>query len=183
MSRPESAPAEPGLRAAAVLDDGTVDVDSLLSECATHQHRAGRRVRGLVMTWPDGGRDACGAMVLVDLDTREQYLVSQALGPASAACRADPQGFARASEVLRRAGGEAPDLVICNRFGGMEANGAGFRAELLELMAADIPLLTVVSPRWAPAWTEFTGGAALLPARREVVEHWITATLGSPAAA
>lgn len=183
MTRPGSACAEPGLRAAAVLDDGSVDVDTLLAECAARQRRAGRRVRGLVMTWPDGGPESCGAMVLVDLDTREQYLVSQSLGPASAACRADPQGFARASEVLRRAGAEAPDLVLCNRFGGMEANGEGFRAELLDLMAADIPLLTVVSPRYAAAWSEFTGGAALLPARPEAVDAWIAATLGTRAAA
>lgn len=183
MTRPAGDVVERGLRAAAVLDDGSLDVDTLLAECAARQRRAGRRVRGLVMTWPDGGRDSCGAMVLVDLDTHEQYLVSQALGPASAACRADPQGFARASEVLRRAGGEAPDLVVCNRFGGMEANGEGFRAELLDLMAADIPLLTIVSPRYAGAWAEFTGGAALLPARREAIEDWIALTLGSPAAA
>ncbi|WP_164886862.1 DUF2478 domain-containing protein [Piscinibacter defluvii] len=183
MSRPERVANEPPLRAAAVLDDGSADVDALLADCAARQRRAGRRVRGLVMTWPDGDREACGAMVLVDLDTREEYLVSQALGRASAACRADPQGFARASEVLRRAGGEAPDLVVCNRFGGMEAHGEGFSAELLDLMSADIPLLTVVSPRWAPAWTEFTGGAPLLPARPEAIEGWIEATLGSPAPA
>lgn len=165
-------------RAAAILDDGSTDVDALLADTASRLRAAGRRVRGLVMTWPDG-REACAAMVLVDLDTREEYLVSQALGAASSSCRVDPQGFARASAVLRRAADDAPDLVVCNRFAGLEAGGAGFHAELLALMAADIPLLTAVGSRYAEAWRAFTGGAPLLPARAEAVDAWLEATLGA----
>lgn len=169
------------LRAAAIVDEGVsgVDVDALLAAVARRQRQAGRRVRGLLMTYP-GGREGCaGDMVLVDLDTEAGYLVSQGLGADSTACRADPQGFARASEVLRRAAGEAPDLVICNRFGRLEAEGGGFRAELLELMAHDRPLLTAVAARYLDAWRRFTGGAAAeLPADAAAVEAWVEALAG-----
>lgn len=173
--------AEEGLRAAAIEDDGSCDVDALLAAIAMQQRRRGRRVRGLVMTHPPLPRAAGAApkraMVLVDLHTRQRYPVSQDLGPHSQACCADPQGFARASAVLRRACEEAPDLVICNRFGRLEAEGAGFRAELLAIMSLELPLLTVVASAQLEAWAEFTGGTDVLVPRAEVVTRWLESLL------
>lgn len=162
-----------GVVAAAILDDGSLDVDALLTGIAQAQQRAGRRVRGLLMTHPEG-REGCAApMVLVDLSTQDEYLVSQPLGSGSTACRADVQGFARASQVLRDALPLAPDLVISNRFGGLEAEGGGFAAELLELMAHGVPVLTVVAARHLDAWRQFTGAAAVLPADAAAVTAWL----------
>lgn len=170
------------LRAAAIEDDGTCDVDALLAGVAESQRRAGRRVRGLLMTYPEGSGSCASPMVLVDLHDGDEYLVSQPLGRDSEACRADPQGFARASVVLRRALDEAPDLVISNRFGGLEAEGAGFRNELLEILAQGLPLLTVVASRHLAAWQRFTGGATVLPARTEAVAAWLEAQGLAPVA-
>lgn len=159
--------------AAAILDDGTQDVDALLTQIVQEQQAAGRHVRGLLMTYPDG-REGCAApMVLVDLATRDEYLVSQPLGSGSTACRADVQGFARASRVMREALQAAPDLVVSNRFGGLESEGGGFAAELLDLMAHGVPVLTVVATRHLPAWERFTGAAAVLPADKAVVTAWL----------
>ena len=166
-----------GPRAAAILDDGSGSADALLSSIASAQRRAGRRVRGLLMTHPVGAQNCAAAMVLVDLETHEEYLVSQPLGQDSQACRADPQGFARASVVLRRAADEQADLVISNRFGGLEASGGGFCSELLELMSRDVPVLTVVSPRHLQAWEQFTGGATVMPPEALAIERWLAATV------
>lgn len=166
-----------GPRAAAILDDGSVDADALLASIVSAQRRAGRRVRGLLMTYPDGPQTCAAAMVLVDVETREEYLVSQPLGADSQACRADTQGFARASVVLRRAADEQPDLVISNRFGGLEAGGGGFCSELLELMSRDVPVLSVVSPRHLQAWEQFTGGATVMPPRAEAIDRWLAQTV------
>ncbi len=175
--------AEPALPVAAILDDGRADADALLAGAASAARASGRRVRGLLMTYAGERNDCAADMVLVDVDTRDEYLVSQPLGGGSGACRADPQGFARASRVLRDARGQSPDLVVCNRFGGMEAGGAGFTAELLELMAEGVPLLTVVSPRHRDAWDRFTGGATVLPAEAGAVREWLDAVLAARAAA
>lgn len=157
---------------AAILDDHSVDADALLDAVVRRLRAAGRRVRGLVMTYPDG-RCECGTMVLVDVDNQARYRVSQPLGSGSVSCRVDPGGFAEASVVLRAALAEAPELVVSNRFGGLEASGEGLASELLELMGAGIPLLTIVSRRHLAAWTQFTGGAAtLLPAREQAVLDW-----------
>lgn len=164
-------------RAAAIEDDDSGDVDALLALMAEQQQRAGHRVRGLIMTHPNVGEGCSRPMVLVDLDTRQEFLVSQTLGRHSSACRADPQGFARASAVLRRACDDAPELVVCNRFGGLEAEGGGFRAELLEIMTRELPLLTVVATRHLADWAAFTGGAAVLAARAEAVTRWLDTVL------
>jgi len=176
-------PADAGLPAAAVRHDGSVDVDALLWAVADEQRRRGRRVRGLLMTYPEGNVDACAPMVLVDLANGQAYPVSQALGRDARGCRADTQGFARASEVLREALRAAPELVIVNRFGSLEAEGGGFAAELLDLMAAGVPLLTAVATRYEDAWARFTGGAALLPARADAVQDWLDRCFEAPAAA
>lgn len=163
--------------AAAIVDDGLTDVDALLAGVAAEQRRAGRRVRGLVMTYPDGRATCASPMVLVDIDTRHSYLVSQPLGSGSAGCRVDPQGFALASRVLRDALGEAPELVVCNRYGALEVEGGGFAQEMLALMAEGIPLLTIVAARHLDAWAHYSGGAPVLPARPDAVAAWLERTL------
>lgn len=180
MSTPK--PGEPAAIAAAVRHDGSVDVDALLWAIADEQRRLGRRVRGLLMTYPEGSERACAPMVLVDLAQGGAYRVSQDLGSGSRSCRADTQGFARASEVLRQALRDAPDLVMVNRFGSLESEGGGFTAELLDLMAAGVPLLTAVTTRYESAWSHFTGGTTLLPASLDAVHDWLDRVL-APAAA
>ncbi|MDE2393954.1 MAG: DUF2478 domain-containing protein [Burkholderiales bacterium] len=173
---------ETRVHAAAILKDGSADVDALLGEFAARQRAAGRRVRGLVMTRPGTDRTCAAPMVLVDVDSGEQFLVSQPLGGASGSCRADPQGFARASRVLRDAAGQAPDLVISDRFGSLESEGGGFAAELLALMAEGVPVLTAVAPAHAEAWQRFSGDAGLLPPRAEALAAWLETALGERAA-
>jgi len=143
---------------AAIEHDGGADMDDRLRAFAHRQRQDGYRVSGLVMTRRAGGAGCQAEMVLTDLDTGSAYLVSQPMGSESTSCRADPQGFARASQVLRDAGLRRPDLVVCNRYGALEAENGGFVAELLALMAQDLPLLTVVAPKHRDAWQRFVGG-------------------------
>lgn len=163
--------------AAAIAHDGRSDVDALLAAFAERQRRAGRKVLGLVMQHRAPAEGCQAAMVLTDIDSGDEYLVSQPLGSDSTACRADPQGFAQASAVFRDALGRAPDLVVCNRFGALEAEGGGFAAELLALLERGIPVLTVVGTRYADAWLRFVGEATALPADPQAWEAWLDAVL------
>jgi nucleoside-triphosphatase THEP1 len=163
--------------AAAICHDGRIDLDDLLVAFVERQRYTGRRVLGLVMKHRDRGDGCKAAMVLTDIDTGEEFLVSQALGPESTSCSADPQGFARASRVLRDAVDREPDLVICNRFGSLEAANGGFVAELLALLERGIPVLTVVAPAHADAWQRFVGEAPLLPVDPVAWTAWLDAVL------
>jgi hypothetical protein len=158
---------------AAIRHDGSSDIDELLAGFAEQQRQAGRKVLGLVMTHRDHAEGCRASMVLTDIDTGDEYLVSQPLGADSTACRADPQGFAQASRVLRDALERSPDLVVCNRFGALEAEGGGFAAELLALLAQGIPVLTVVGPRHAAAWQRFVGEATALAGDPAAWRAWL----------
>jgi hypothetical protein len=91
--------------AAAIVDDRSLDIDAFLADIVRRQLAAGRRVRGCLMNRPPRESGCAATMVLTDIDTSETYLVSQPMGANSKACRADTQGFARASQIFRRAVG------------------------------------------------------------------------------
>lgn len=167
-TRTDDAPA-----VAAIHHDGQTDIDAALAAFADQLRRRGRRVRGLLMNARDTVDGCRAAMVLTDIATGDEYLVSQPLGKGSNACSADPQGFARASRVLRDAIDQRPDLVICNRFGSLEAESGGFAAELLALLAEDIPVLTVVATRHLQAWQRFSGDAPLLANDPRAWAEWL----------
>ena len=163
---------------AAIEHDGRVPIDALLQAFVTRQRQDGRKVLGLLMAPRDSASGCRSEMVLTDIDSGDEYLVSQSLGAGSAACSADPQGFARASRVLRDALGRQPDLVVCNRFGALEAENAGFVAELLALLERGVPVLTVVATRYLDAWRRFIGEAPLLPADPAAWAAWLDSVLG-----
>jgi hypothetical protein len=158
---------------AAIAHDGRSDVDALLQAFVTQQRRLGRKVLGLLMTRRGPAQGCRTETVLTDIDTGVEYRVSQDLGAGSTACSADPQGFARASHVLRDALEQQPDLVVCNRFGALEAENGGFVAELLALLERGVPVLTVVAPRHLDAWQRFVGEAPLLPADPAAWATWL----------
>lgn len=162
---------------AAIRHEGRCDVDALLRKFVDRQLQDGRKVLGLLMAPRDAMAGCRTEMVLTDIDSGDEYLVSQPLGPGSAACSADPQGFARASRVLRDAVARQPDLVVCNRFGALEAENGGFVAELLALLEHGVPVLTVVAPRYADAWHRFVGKAPLLPADPDAWAAWLDSVL------
>ncbi len=162
---------------AAIHHDGTTDIDATLANFAARQRQAGRRVLGLLMRNRGADAGCRSAMFLRDIDTGDEYLVSQSLGSGSSSCSADPQGFAQASGVLRDALDRQPDLVISNRFGSLEAENGGFAAELLALLAQGIPVLTVVSTRHLEAWRRFVGDATMLPDDPGAWSAWFDAVL------
>ncbi len=156
--------------AAMVAGDGDL-VDEMLDAFASRLLAEGVRVRGLVQRYHGEGC-AC-AMELVDLGSGESWRISQDLGAGSTSCRVDPSGVAAASVVLRRALDERPELVVVNRFGGLEKNGQGLADEMLAVMAEGIPFLTVVGRKNLDAWHAFCGGASeILPADATALQGW-----------
>jgi len=123
--------------AAIIYDNDSQPVDALLHGLANHYNGKGIRVAGLAMA-----------------------LNEQDLGKESQSCCLDPSGLADATGVLRGALNNPPRLAIVNRFGQQEIDGKGCRAELLQLLEAGIPVLTVVKRKFLLQWHEFNGGAA-----------------------
>jgi nucleoside-triphosphatase THEP1 len=141
----------------------------------------GVRIGGLLQ---ESGREPNGRprMELVDIESHERVLISQNLGPDSKACCVNVQGVASAAMLLRRALAGRPELLVINKFSGLEAKGGGLRAELLEAVAQEIPVLTGLSERHRDAFAEMSGGAGqiLRPDPLALEEWWRGITRTSP---
>ena len=67
----------------------------------------------------------------------------------------------RAGKLAQRldaARARRPDLLVVNRFGRLEAEGGGMRAEIAAAIADGLALLIAVPTRFLDAWNEFAGG-------------------------
>lgn len=171
----------PHPRPAAILaDPDSVTAQRHLVDMARKLLAEGFRVQGLIQeTRREAGRKT--AMELVEIDTGKRFSIKQNLGQ-SASCQVDVQGVAEATQTLRRALEQRPDLVVVNKFSHLESEGQGLSAEMLALMAEDIPVLTTVAPDYRQAWDRFTGGLALVlePDSAALTAWWEQGRSGRP---
>jgi nucleoside-triphosphatase THEP1 len=164
---------------AAVVHPSGFHIDELMSAVARDLLREGVRVRGLVQDNAAAPEGCACAMELIDLGDGRRFRISQDLGTGSTSCRIDPAGVAAATVALRRAVEEPAELVIVNRFGGLERDGGGLAADMLGVITAGIPLLTAIGERYLDDWLRFSGGLGTqLPPHREAIEGWLTSALG-----
>lgn len=172
-------PSTPHLTIAAIVPQPGTRIDPLLREFVADLQLRGVRVRGLT-------QEACPEswgckFSLVDLETGDRYPISQNLGSQSTACSLDAAGIADATTVMHRIAAEGADLAVFNRFSGLEAEGEGFAAEMLQLMSMGIPVITVVQAANLPAWRHFTGGMACeLSPEIAGLERWFQQASAAP---
>lgn len=148
------------------------DVEELLARFADSLRGQGVAVGGLLQC---SSREANGRprMEMIDIASGETILISQNLGGKSSACCVDLTGVADASGYLRRAIAARPDLLIINKFSGLEAKGAGLRAEFLDALASGLPVLTGLSERNRAAFEEMAQGmGAYLDATDQALADW-----------
>ncbi|MDP1524606.1 MAG: DUF2478 domain-containing protein [Rhodocyclaceae bacterium] len=163
---------------AAIVSADRRAADVLVGEFSAALILAGHNVHGLIQ---QRTADDKTGTVLLDLHDGTRYPLFQNLGSGSASCSVDTGSLAMASHALRRALEAHADLAIANRFGPLEAEGEGLAAEMLAVMAEDIPFLTIVAAEYLPAWRHFTGGVgAELPAQRAALETWFAAAAATP---
>ena len=159
--------------AAVTHGPGSHLIDDLLDRFAHELIGRGFRVGGLIQRNCNPLPACAEQMDLVDLLTGEQFVISQDLGPHSNACRVNPAGVVAAAPAISRAITAGVDLLVVNKFGGLEAENAGLSAEMLAAMAEGVPLLTSVGGRYLNEWQKFTGGqTSLLSPRMTDLWHW-----------
>ena len=94
--------------------------DTLLADFAVEIQRRGFKVAGLIQRNGDTGDQCSCVMELIDLGSGDAIRISQELGAGSSSCRVDPGGIAEAGSRLRASLEDRPDLVVVNKFGGLE---------------------------------------------------------------
>lgn len=164
----------PPLRPGAMIHGpGSYGVDALLDGFTAELKRRGFRVGGLVQRNHGPGDDCAERMELVDVATGRAYDITQKLGRESQSCRVDPTGVAEASQAIRTAVASGVDLLVVNKFAGLESHGDGLSDEMLTAIAEGIPLLTSVGSRYLNEWQTATGGFCdLLSPVPEALWRW-----------
>lgn len=156
---------------AAVVPNGVEDADEVVAGFAIAQINRGRRVRGLVQEVQQTQRTK--RITLVNLDDGRIYPITQELGTHAMSCRLNPCAIAEASVVMRGIALRGAELAIFNRYSTLEAKGRGFFAEMLDLMAQGIPVLTIVPRQHLETWRKVTGGwSSELEPSRSALEKW-----------
>ncbi len=156
-------------------------IQTLLAEAARRLAASGARVLGVIEHMPPGiGHDE---VMLVDLASGALHRLHQDLGPGAAGCSLDPAGLAAASGGVEQAicdlvqtGRDVCDtVVILSKFGRQEAEGRGLTGAFHAAVAADIAVLTSVSPTVRTQWADFAGDLAMIaPATLDAVDSWWT---------
>ncbi len=134
--------------------------DRALRDVAMTLMERGFRLAGLVQhNTARPGRSRCD-MVLEELASGELIGISQDRGPLARGCALDVGQLLSAMQIVRAALDKGPDLVILNKFGKTEAEGAGFRPLIADAIEAGLPLLIAVPWRNIESWRLFAGAMA-----------------------
>lgn len=149
-------------------------INSLLLDVVAELKRRRYRIGGLLQQ-AESDED-CARLMLVDIRTGKQALITQDRGKESSGCKLDPRGLADISHCINDAVAAGVDLVVINKFGRAESEGTGLLACFADVVVAGVPLLTAVREPYIDAWRSFHGGYSIeLPARLESIVSWCAA--------
>lgn len=141
---------------AIVYSDSTVAA-GVLARTATAAHTAGLTVAGLIQHDEQReGRCRCD-MILECVSTGERHRLSEDRGPEARGCRLDASVLAAAMAQVAADIEEPCDLVVLNKFGKSEAEGAGLRPLIGEALARGLTIVIAVPWRNIEGWREFAG--------------------------
>lgn len=166
---------------AAVRYDIGFDINRLLREVASELRNQGFDVGG-VFQETDGSTDSnCARLSVVDIRTGTSASITQERGRDAHGCKLDPRGLADISHCITNAIDAGVDLILINKFGRAESEGAGLLSCIAHAVCADIPVLTTVREPYVDAWCSFHGGLATeLPPSRSAVVEWCRTSCRQP---
>ncbi|NYT62630.1 DUF2478 domain-containing protein [Alcaligenaceae bacterium] len=147
--------------------------DEILLRFATQLRKLGVRAQGVVQARETRNENGSRRMGIINVADGANLTISQDRGADSRGCCLNSGAIADATAILRKAGADSAELVFVNRFGMLEAKGDGFASDMLALISAGIPLITVVEAKYLDAWNAFNGGlATALPPDEAAVQAW-----------
>ena len=143
---------------AAIERTGEADVDVLLNDVAQQLKQRGYRVGGAVRSnEPKPGDHPCD-VVLRDLVSGETIPLAQNPSFESSGCQLDTAALEQVAGLVGSSLDRGVDILIVNKFGKREAEGAGLTGAIAQAVSAEIPVLVSVNKEQVAAWQSFCGG-------------------------
>lgn len=165
----------PSLRPTAAIAAQSAHVaEEIIDAVVRELQQDGRQVVGFCQRQADDGNSQARCRVeLQSIRTGQHHAMTQQLGSGSISCNVDPEAIELLAVALCNELSESVDLVVINRFGKRESQGAGFRSVIEAAMELQLPVLTVVKDTWQDNWRDYGGEwVSVLPADFNTVMHW-----------
>ncbi|OMI08590.1 hypothetical protein BSN85_17780 [Bradyrhizobium brasilense] len=143
----------------------------LQGDLAQDLARRAVRVGGIIRRYLTG---ALGTrLVAGDITSGREISISEQVGSAALSYKLDTNGLAKAAAIAFRARPDLVDVLAMSTFCRQQATGGRLRAEFVDPIARDVPLLTAVLVRSLAAWRTFTSDVGrLLFCDRRIVQRW-----------
>lgn len=161
---------------AAVMSDASAPANAVLGEVARRLAGEGFRVAGALQLVPEGAPPSNCDMTLLVLPDGPTIGISQALGQHATGCRLDHEALEEAAGLVERSLDETTDILIVNKFGKREGEGAGFRHTIAHAVALGIPVLVGIAEAERASFESYVGDSAdVLPAGLDQILAWYRA--------
>ena len=158
MFRLSRTPGSPAILAIVYADGGAAG--SFIANLGYRLRDAGVAVAGIVpyrSSTPRTGK--CGVEV-EELASRLVLQLSEDENPQPFGCRIDPEAISEAAALISSSLRKAPNVVIFNKFGKLEAEGGGLRETIAEAIQLGIPVIAGVPRRHVGTFRQLTEGLA-----------------------
>jgi hypothetical protein len=178
-----SAAPEPGIDhvVAAVPSSGRGFTGAVLTAVAQNLQDEGYRLAGVVQTDLERIAEGPCDTVLAVLPAGTRIDISQNLGPLASGCRLDQQALEDAVGLVDPSLDERTQLLVINKFGKREAEGAGFRQTIARAVERGIPVVLGIGPKEREALEAYIGeGLAILPDDEAAILSWCRAHMDTP---
>ena len=121
-----------------------------------HLQTRGVRIGGLLQTAEFDSDGLVDGLFAIDVSNDRRIPISRPV-KGDDECGLDVSALAQTSGIIRDAIGAGVDLVVVEKFGEQEQAGKGLIDEIMQTVAAGIPLLIAVPAAALPLWQERSG--------------------------
>ena len=150
-----------------------------LFEFVTDLKARGVRVGGLLQQADFDAGGAVAALYAIDVGSERRFPISLP-NRGDDECSLDLPALVETSQVIRQAIDARVDLVVVEKFGEQEQAGGGLIDEIMQTIAAGIPLLISVPAAALPLWQERSGElGSVIEFSRQAFEDWWRQASGS----
>lgn len=162
---------------AALVYDEQAYPNDILKQIVDRCRARGLRLAGVVQHRSREAGHRCD-MLLEDLATGRQASIFAGRGRGARGCQLDEDAMLQVVSQIERELKDNPKLLMLNKFGKIEAEGAGMRDLIAHAVWMGIPVIVGVPARNLHAWREFAGELSIELHNSRDVDGWLAQTVG-----
>ena len=162
---------------AALVYDEQAYLDKIVKQVVDRCRARGLRLAGVVQHRSREAGHRCD-MLLEDLATGRQTSIFVGRGRGAKGCQLDEDAMLQVVSQIERELRDNPKLLMLNKFGKVEVEGAGMRDLMAQAVWMDIPVIIGVPARNLHAWREFAGEISTELHNSRDVDGWLASTIG-----